>query len=94
VATVQQALDIMGEFYHVNRQNENWTEFFSVHDLTFPLSYLYWVGMATPQEAASPYITETWKAFCAVFDIDYHASFDSLDEFDEFLIETEKTPKE
>jgi len=85
MATVQQVTNIMGEFYHRNKTNEDWQPFFIAYDLSIPLSYLAWAGMVTPTEASLPFIDDTWKEFCKVFEIDPLASFDNLDEFEDFI---------
>ena len=85
MATVRQAIDIMGEFYDRERANEDWRDWFIANDIAIPLAWLAWRGIATPTEESVPFIDETWQSFCRSAGIDHHASFDTLDEFLDFL---------
>lgn len=85
MATVRSALDIMGEFYDRERSNPDWLEWFLLNDITVPLAWLCFRGIASPTDEAIPFVNETWQSFCNVFQIDYLADFDNLDSMLEFI---------
>lgn len=85
MATVRQAIDILGEFYDRERGNEGWREWFILNDIAIPLAWLSWRGIAAPTDMAVEFIDETWNSFCDTIKIDPHASFDSLDELIDFM---------
>ena len=84
MATVRQAVDIMGEFYDRERANEDWRDWFIVNDVAIPLSWLCFRGLAEPTDMSVEYIDETWVKFCDIFRVDHYASFDNLDDFLDF----------
>lgn len=85
MATVRQAVDILGEFYDRERGNEDWRDWFILNDIGIPLAWLGWRGLATPTDDSVQFIDETWQAFCEALGVDSHAEFDSLDDLIDFL---------
>lgn len=84
MANVRQVTNILGEFYAMNFDNEEYRPLFDTNDIGFPLSYHIWSGLAEPTDRSVEYLNQTWLEFCGIFDIDPLASFDSLAEFLEF----------
>ena len=91
MATVRSVIGVLGDFYDIYRVDEDYQEMFAIYDIGFPLAWMTWKGVATPNEVGSQAIQETWYAFCEAFRIDPHNDFESFVELAEFL---ESLPKE
>lgn len=93
MATVRQALDIMGEFYDRERGNEDWQKWFIANDVAIPLAWMTFHGIANPTDLAVEYVDESWAKFCEVFRMDRHSSFDTLDDFLDFAYSQPDSPE-
>lgn len=83
--TVQSVIGVLGDFYDMYRDDEDYAEMFSVYDIGFPLAWMTWKGVAVPNEVGSQAIAETWYAFCEALRIDPYNDFESFTEMREFL---------
>ncbi len=86
MATLRSVTDILGEFYQKNKDNPDWQEFFTIHDIAMPLAWLAWQGYAKPTEISTDFINETWVFFCELFEVDYTNDFADLDEFTAYVM--------
>ena len=84
MANVRSVTNILGEFYAMNYDKEEYAPLFASNDIGFPLSYHIWSGLAEPTDRSVQYINQTWVDFCDMFDIDAMNEFQTLDEFISF----------
>ena len=84
MANVRSVTNVLGEFYADNYDNEQFDELFASNDIGFPLAYHLWRGICAPTEKSDYWLNGTWIEFCALYDIDPHNDFDSLQSFLDF----------
>lgn len=84
MATVRTVTNILGEFYAINYDKEEYAPLFAANDIGFPLAYHIWSGLAAPTDRSLEYLNQTWIEFCDIFQIDPLNDFNSLNEFLEF----------
>lgn len=84
MANVRSVTNILGEFYAMNYDKEEYAPLFASNDIGFPLAYHIWSGLAEPTDRSVQYLNQTWVDFCDMFDIDAMNEFQTLDEFISF----------
>jgi len=84
MANVRSVSNILGEFYSLNYDNDDYRPLFDSNDIGFPLAYHIWAGLAAPTDRSIEYLNQTWIQFCEIFDIDPLNDFDTLAEFLDF----------
>lgn len=62
--------------------NEAWNDFFTINDISLPLSYMISndIAIVSGDGSAEEYIDETWDMFCKYIDIDPDGWYQNLEE--------------
>ena len=84
MATIRSVTNVLGEFYSLEYDNPELSDFFSTYSIGFPLSYHIWSGLAEPTDKSAHFLNQSWIAFCDIYGIDPHNDFDSLKSFLDF----------
>lgn len=72
-------IEILGELYLTNKDNEALADFIQSNDLGLPLAYLASEGLCEVSAEGERYIEETWNNLLSAFAIK-DDKFDSLDD--------------
>jgi hypothetical protein len=70
--------DILGEVFSEHAEQENLKDFIYVHNLSFPLAFMYTENLATPSATGIKYIMSTWKLFLELVGVE-DTGFTDLD---------------
>lgn len=79
--TVQQVVNVLGEFYSRHMADDNWQEFFAANNIAMPTAYLASRGLVIPTNEVALYLNETWNSFCDIFEADPDLEYENLDDF-------------
>jgi hypothetical protein len=60
--------------------NQVWGDFFAWADISLPLAYVAWQGIATIKSDSKSYVSEAWEVFCEMISIDANAKYENLGE--------------
>jgi hypothetical protein len=72
--------EILFQFYLDNAIDPDWSDFIATNDLGFPAASLHVLGAATLNEIGIGYVEDVWQSLCGELGIDYHATFENLQE--------------
>ena len=87
--TVQQVINILGEFYEYEMNNDSYTQMFEDNQLGWDIAWLTYANLVTPSPRSDMYLAAAWYAFCERIDIDPHNEFNSLTELLDFIDEVD-----
>lgn len=79
------AIKVLGEFYELERDNEQFEEFIYANDIGFPIAYFSLYNLVVPTEEAMKYLVQTWSEFCNLFGVDRYGEWESYSEFLDFV---------
>ena len=85
MATIQGMIGVLGDFYDMFREDEDFADMFQTFDIGFPLAWLTWKGAALPSELGEVAIRETWLGFCEHVATDPEGEFESFTQMREAL---------
>jgi hypothetical protein len=69
---------ILAEFYGDYRGDDKYSNFFEANELGLPLSFAVYSKLVDTSTQAEKIISETWKEFCDLLNLDYDGVFDDL----------------
>jgi hypothetical protein len=79
--TLEKQTEILADLWLNYRDDENFADFFSYNDIGLPLAYVIANNIVPLTEAATVYITETFKLLLEGLEVDGDAQdFESLDQ--------------
>ena len=83
--TVQQVVNILGEFYEYEMNNEAWQEMFDANKLGWDIAWMAFADLVTPEQPAAIFMQRAWDDFCKRIDIDPYNEFETLGELTQFV---------
>lgn len=80
MASETSMINVLGKFYPEFLDDEEWADFYAVHDVGLPLAVSLLNDVARLANDGAEVLAQTWAAFCTRVGIDPTADYADLDD--------------